>query len=181
MKNLTNKILMLASVLGVAVLLTGCGGCHQKKAKMHHRAQQPQVTETVVFYQNYDAADVDCVKAPMYTRSSHGGESKMGYIKFRETDDGLKMMVDLKDLRPGVKYTVKLHQCSSCNNNSICCDKAPMSISLPTLHIAHTGRLEESFIIRGLAAEQLNNAKIYLERDGGYKAAWGNLKKGNMM
>ena len=55
-----------------------------------------------------------------------------------------------------------------------------MQINLPTLRIEKAGRLEESFIIRGLTAEQLNNAKIYLERDGGYKAAWGTLEK-NML
>lgn len=104
----------------------------------------------------------------------------MGYIKFYETDAGLKMEVDLKDLRPGKTYTVRIHQCSSCNNDSLCCDKSPMQINLPTLRIEKAGRLEESFIIRGLTAEQLNNAKIYLERDGGYKAAWGTLEK-NML
>lgn len=181
MKNLTKKVFMLASVLGVAVLVSGCSMCGNKKAKMHHRAPAQPATETVVFYQTYEGADVDSVKAKMYTRSSHGGESKMGYIKFHETDAGLKMMVDLKDLRPGVKYTAKIYQCSSCNNNSMCCDKSPMSVSLPTIHIQNPGRLEESFIIRGLTAEQLNNAKICLERDGGYKAAWGTLKQGMNM
>ena len=106
----------------------------------------------------------------------------MGYIKFYETDAGLKMEVDVKDLRPGKVYTVRVHQCSSCNNNSMCCDKEPMSVNFPTLSSnAHGGKLKESFIIRGLTAEQLNNAKIYLERDGGYKAGWGTLEKGMML
>ena len=48
-------------------------------------------------------------------------------------------------------------------------------MTLPTLHIANAGRLQESFMIRGLTAQQLNNAKLYLERDGGYKAAWGTI------
>ena len=56
-----------------------------------------------------------------------------------------------------------------------------MSVNLPTLSVQSAGRLKESFIIRGLTAEQLNNAKIYLERDGGYKAAWGTLEKGMMI
>ncbi len=183
MKNMLKKIVVLSSVLGMAVLLSGCMmGCPNKKA--HHKHQpkpKMQETEMVVFYQTYEESDIAKVSAKMYTRSSHGGESKMGYIKFAETDAGLKMMVNLKDLRPGVTYHVRLHQCGSCNNNSMCCDKSSMNVNLPTLRIDHTGRLEESYIIRGLTAEQLNNAKIYLERDGGYKAAWGTFKQGMNM
>ncbi len=180
MKNLIKKLFVVSSVLGMAALLSGCAGmCGNKHAhKQKMRAAQP--TETVVFYQTYENADVNHVKAKMYTRSSRGGESKMGYIKFAETDAGLKMYIDLKDLRPGVTYTAKVYQCGSCNNDSMCCDNYPMNVSLPQLRINHAGRLEESFIVRGLTAEQLNNAKLYLERDGGYKAAWGTLTKSAM-
>lgn len=181
MKNLIKKMLTLSSVLGVAVLLSGCAGCGKQQPR---RAPQvaPQTTETVVFYQTYEDSDVSHVHAKMYTHSSHGGESRMGYIKFFETDAGLKMEVDLKDLRPGKVYNIRIHQCGSCNNNSMCCDKEPMSVNLPTLSSQRSGgKLKESFIIRGLTAEQLNNAKIYLERDGGYKAGWGTLEKGMML
>ena len=55
-------------------------------------------------------------------------------------------------------------------------------MNFPTLSSTERGgKLKESFIIRGLTAEQLNNAKIYLERDGGYKAGWGTLEKGMML
>ncbi len=184
MKNLIKKVAMLSSVLAVAVLTAGCMmGCPNKRGTMHKHKPVPAATttETVVFYQTYEGADVANVHAKMFTRSSRGGESKMGYIKFKETDDGLKMIVDLKDLRPGVTYTAKLYQCGSCNNDSMCCDKNAMNVNLPKLRIEHTGRLEQSYIIRGLTAEQLNNAKIYLTRDGGYKAAWGTLTQGMMM
>lgn len=168
MKNLIKKLFMFTSILGVAVAVSGC--CAKKTQKV-------TATETTVFYQTYEDADVNRVHAKMYTRSSHGGESRMGNIKFYETDAGLKMEVDLKDLRPGVDYTVRIYQCGSCNNNSMCCDKSSMSVNLPKLTAGASGRLEESFIIRGLTAAQLKNAKIYLERDGGYKAAWGTLEK----
>ena len=168
MKNLIKKLFMFTSILGVAVAVSGC--CAKKTQKV-------TATETPVFYQTYEEADVNRVHAKMYTRSSHGGESRMGNIKFYETDAGLKMEVDLKDLRPGVDYTVRIYQCGSCNNNSMCCDKSSMSVNLPKLTAGASGRLEESFIIRGLTAAQLKNAKIYLERDGGYKAAWGTLEK----
>lgn len=179
MKNLVKKMLTLSSILGVIVLLSGCAGCGQKKMKPQPKPVQS--TETVVFYQTYEESDVSNVHAKMYTHSSRGGKSRMGYIKFFETDAGLKMEVDLKDLRPGKVYNIRIHQCGSCNNNSMCCDKTPMSVNLPTLSIQNAGRLKESFIIRGLTAEQLNNARIYLERDGGYKAAWGTLEKGMML
>ena len=168
MKNLIKKLFMFTSILGVAVAVSGC--CAKKTQKV-------TATETTVFYQTYEEADVNRVHAKMYTRSSHGGESRMGNIKFYETDAGLKMEVDLKDLRPGVDYTVRIYQCGSRNNNSMCCDKSSMSVNLPKLTAGASGRLEESFIIRGLTAAQLKNAKIYLERDGGYKAAWGTLEK----
>ena len=171
-------MLVLSSMLGVVVLLSGCAGCGNKQRTTPKPAPQQTTSETVVFYQTYEESDVNHVHAKMYTHSSHGGESRMGYIKFWETDAGLKMEVDLKDLRPGKVYTVRIHQCGSCNNNSMCCDKSPMPVNLPTLSSQSGGKLKESFIIRGLTAEQLNNAKIYLERDGGYKAGWGTLEKG---
>lgn len=180
MQKLIKKMFMFTAVIGAAAILSGCTTmCQQKKQRRHPK---PAAAETVVVYQSYETqGDIDRVAAKMYTRSSAGGESKMGYIKFIETDNGLKMDVDLKDLRPGVTYTVKIYQCGSCNNDSMCCDKSSMPISLPKLKINKAGRLEETFIIRGLTATQLNNAKIYLERDGGYKAAWGTFDRGMML
>ena len=124
MKNLTKKLVMLASVLGAAVMLSGCMmECpskhtgHRHKAATQQRMQPVEVVEsdTIVVYQTYENADVNKVYAKMYTHSSRGGESKMGHIKFHDTDNGLKMVVDLKDLRPGVQYNVRLYQCGSCH------------------------------------------------------------------
>ena len=190
MKNITKKVLVFASCISAAVILSGCSCSNnqnphhmQHRQEMHHpkqhRQAQPQssqqITETVVFYQTYDASDIDNVSAKMYTRSSKGGESKMGTIKFVETNDGLHMKTDLADLRPGVTYTAHVYQCGACND-SMCCDTSPMAIDLPTLKIDKVGRLQKSYIVRGLTAAQLNNAKLILTRDGGYKAAWGTLK-----
>ena len=53
-----------------------------------------------------------------------------------------------------------------------------MSVDLPTLKVNNADeRLKQSYIVRGLTAAQLNNAKLVLTRDGGYKAAWGTLKQ----
>ena len=186
MKSIMAKIIALASVTGMVILLSGCtcpshGPEHHAKHTQYQQTQhkkhkpQNQITETVVFYQTYDVNDVDNVTANVFTRSSRGGESAMGTVKFKETNDGLKMKVDLIDLRPGKTYTAHVYQCGACND-SVCCDTAPMAIDLPTLRIDKPGRLQKSYIIRGLTATQLNNAQIVLTRDGGYKAAWGTLK-----
>lgn len=185
MKNLTKKMLMFASLLGAVVLLAGCMGCPEKRHVKHHnnmarRAQPVEVIEsdTIVVYQTYEDADVNSVYAKMYTRSSHGGESKMGHIKFRDTDNGLKMEVDLKDLRDGVPYNVRLYKCGSCHNDAKCCNNShAMNVKLPMLETGVSGRLKQTYMIQGLSAAQLDGANIYLERDGGYKAGWGKLEK----
>ena len=122
MKNLFKKLLVFSSVLGMAFLFSGCTGCGKKP--MNHaqqkQMQQNQKPEMVVFYQTYEDADVTKVHAKMYTHSSHGGESRMGYIKFNETDAGLKMDVDLKDLRPGVTYNMKIYKCNKCSTGMCC-------------------------------------------------------------
>ena len=187
----TKTLFLIASVFGVVVLLGGCS-CPNKQHYGHHgqyaqcnkkdhsgcqhhqQKSHPQVSETVVFYQTYENADIDNVRAKMFTRSSRGGESAMGTIKFKETDAGLKMKVDLIDLRPGKTYTAHIFQCGACNDGS-CCNKTPLAVDLPQLKIDRPGRLEQTYIIRGLTAAQLDNAKLVLTRDGGYKAAWGTL------
>ena len=184
MKNLTKKLSLFASVLGAVVLLTGCMmDCPGKKhhPKKVHRAQPVEVVEaaeTIVVYQTYEDADVNSVYAKMYTHSSNGGESKMGHIKFKDTDNGLKMTVDLKDLRPGVQYNVKIYQCSACYNDANCCNSSKkINLQLPMLQTGESRRLNQTYMIQGVSAAQLNGANIYLERDGGYKAGWDKLEK----
>ena len=188
MKKFVNKLIVFASVLGAAFILAGCT-CPSKhpmhsehrQEMQHHKSHKkqiqttPQITETVVFYQTYEDADIDNVSAKMYTRSAKGGESKMGTIKFVETNDGLHMKIDLVDLRPGKTYTAHIYPCGACKDNT-CCAMTPMAIDLPTIKMEKAGRLQQSYIVRGLTAAQLNNAKLILTRDGGYKAAWGTIK-----
>ena len=186
MTNLIKKTCVFASVFGAAAMLAGCSGCptqHHHKKAMHQNKQYMQPvemieTDTIVLYKTYENADVNHVYAKMYTHSSHGGESKMGHIKFRDTDNGLKMEVDLKDMRAGVPYTVKLYQCASCHNDANCCRSAnAMDVQMPMLETGKSGKLNQTYMIQGLSAAQLNGVNIYLERDGGYKAGWGKLEK----
>lgn len=181
MKNIIKKLLVLSSMFTMAVLLSGCTTmCGGHKKPYHAQAKKAQPAEAVMYYQTYEDAAINRVSAKMFTRSSRGGESKMGYVKFAESDAGLKMDIDLQDLRPGVTYTMRIHQCNACDSG-MCCANNAMPITLPTLRIEKAGRLQESFVIRGLTAQQLNNAKLYLTRDGGYKAAWGTIGKPAMM
>jgi hypothetical protein len=50
-----------------------------------------------------------------------------------------------------------------------------MNLKLPTLSIDEPGRLTQTYTIRGLNCANLQNAKVVLSRDGGYKAAWGRV------
>ena len=184
MKNLTKKLFMFASVLGAAVLLSGCMmECPNKKARHHKPVQRVQPvavveeTDAIVVYQTYEDADVNHVYAKMYTHSSAGGQSRMGHIKFHETENGLKMTVDLKDMRPGVPYNVRLYQCAGCGNDSACCNRLAMDKQMPMLETGTSRKLHQTYMIHGMTAAQLDGATIYLERDGGYKAAWGKLEK----
>ena len=180
MKNKT--LFIMASLCGVVLLTSGCANnpmqCGQntyEKPQHKHKKYQHEHKkhdEPRVFYQNYGADDIHNVTAKMVTKSASGGTADMGFINFQETDNGLKMDVDLVYLRPGISYTALVYQCGACND-SACCDMAPMNIDLPQIMINQDGRLQESYIIRGLTATQLNNAKLILTRDGGYKAAWG--------
>ena len=171
MKLLTSKALVCASLLGAVVALSACT-CPAAKHKNHAKKH---LSDPVVFYQTYEDADVNKVSAKIYTRNSQGGESKMGHIKFSETDAGLKMWVSLDDLRPNKTYTVKIYPCHKYENDKWSCDTTNMNIDLPTLTNTNSEKMEASYIIRGLTATQLKNSKIVLERDGGYKAAWGKL------
>ena len=165
------NMLGVVATCGAVAVLSGCSYMCPAKHAMHHNKN----ADTPVFHQTYGDGDVHSVTAKVYTRSMRGGESKMGHIKFNETQDGLKMTTDLIDLRPNVAYTTRIYQCGNCGNGGTCCSDTPMNINLPTIKITERGRLNQTHIIRGLTATQLNGAKIFLERDGGYKAAWGTL------
>ena len=180
----TKSVLLLTSVCGALLLTGACTKCptqthmpHGYHDQPHKGAPHKKHGEPMVFQQNYTGDDVKKVKATMSTRGANGGESEMGTIWFKETKDGLKMNVDLIYLRPNKTYTAEVYQCGACNDNT-CCAVEAMSVDLPQLKINNDGeRLQQSYIVRGLTATQLNNAKIILTRDGGYKAAWGVLKQ----
>lgn len=181
MTNIVKKISTFALTIGATALIAGCsttcgGPRHHKK---HHEHNRQPATQEVVMYEMSETVVAEIpvsnvMKAQMYTRSSRGGTSEMGYIKFANGENGMKMMVDLIDLRPGRDYTVKIYKCGNCTDYS-CCTSSCMNASLPMLAIDEPGRLTKTFNVSGIKWKDLNNAKIVLTRDGGYKAAWGKI------
>lgn len=172
-------MLVLSSLFGLTIMLAGCAGCNHKKSDCKNN-NRPKQNDTIIVYQAYEEINFNSAHAEMYTRNGKGGEAKMGYVKFQDVEDGVKMSVSLVDLRPGVTYDVVLYQCKPCKEGK-CCVKMNKSIKMPKLRIETVGKLQKSFVIHGLDASDLNHAKIYLERDGGYKASWGTLMQDTLM
>ena len=189
MKN--KKLFLITSLCGISLLLGACSTTcptkthdhgqyteHHHKDKMHKKHNKKiHSAEPIVFQQTYSKSDIKKVSAKMSTKSFQGGMTEMGTIWFKETNDGLKMNVDLIYLRPNTIYTAQIYQCGACNDNT-CCAVEAMSVDLPQLSISNSGdRLQQAYIIRGLTATKLNNAKLVLTRDNGHQAAWGTLKQ----
>ena len=190
-KNMKNKTLFwLTSLCAISLLTSACTMCPTQTHKSHGYHEQHNKDKThkkhnkkihngspIIFQQTYSGSDIKKVSANMSTKSNSGGMAEMGTIWFNETPDGLKMVVDLIYLRPNTIYTAQVYQCGACNDNT-CCAVEAMSIDLPQLSVNNSGdRLQQTYIVRGLTATQLNNAKLVLTRDGGYQAAWGTLKQ----
>ena len=111
-------LFLLTSLCSVCLLTSACTTCPTQTPnnyEHHHKKHDKKMhkNESIVFQQNYSGSDVHKVKANMSTRSSNGGEAEMGTIWFKETDDGLKMMVDLVYLRPNKTYTAEIYQCGA--------------------------------------------------------------------
>ena len=112
----------------------------------------------------------------MYTRNNHGEASEIGYVKFYDCDQGVKMVVNVDHLRPNVDYTTKIYQCkdAKCTNPDTCCMETSMSLEMPLVRNDKTeATLQKTFIINNVTTDQLHGATIFFERDNGYRAAWG--------
>ena len=71
MNNIVKKSILGTSLVALAIALTACGGCPEKKAHHKKHMQKPQAvevveTDTIVVYQTYENADIDKVYAKMY-------------------------------------------------------------------------------------------------------------------
>ena len=143
-------------------------------AKKLQTAQQAMREAALEQYQNQNKYDLgQCTirfKECMQTTAGCGDDfSKCASI----------MAIDNSQTTSGKKnkskdYTVKIYPCGNCSDYSCCASKC-MNVSLPMLSIDEPGRLTQTYDIRGIKCRDLDNAKIVLLRDGGYKAAWGRL------
>ena len=177
MKNKT--LFLLTSLCAVTLLTSACTQCQQQPHDKYGYHEQHQKKHGKHDSKNaqYKNSDIKKVKANMMTRNGKGGQSEMGTIWFTETTDGLKMNADLVYLRPNKTYVAEVYQCDACGNDT-CCAAEAMSIDLPEFKVTNNDeRLKQSYTVHGTTAGQLNNAKLILRRDGGYKAAWGTLKQ----
>ena len=177
------KISTITMAIGATALLSACTntcGEHHRMTKHHkqHNASQPVMVyeaEAIEVIEMQPMTMPHGMKAQMHTRNGRGGTSPMGYIKFRQGDDAVKMTVDVTDLRPGKDYTMKIYPCGDCDDYS-CCSSKCMNVKLPTLSVDEPGRLNKTYKIHGIDCSKLQNAKVVLMRDGGYKASWGRIE-----
>ncbi len=165
---------MFASVLGVVAIMGGCSSSDTSK--------------DVEYTQTHQNDDVTNIKAKMYQK--YGNKDRMGEIKFAETDSGLKMTVDLKDVRPNTEYNVYVYELKGCDMKKEkkdmrgMCEKTKQDIDLPMLKGDMNGKIATTYMIRGITAADLDNKKIVLSRenDSGEEVhvGWGMLKEGMM-
>ena len=184
MTNIIKKISTVTMAISATALLAACTntcGEHHHMAKPHHK--QHGTPQPMMVYESESVEVVEMqpmkmpagMKAQMHTNNGRGTTSPMGYIKFRQSDDCVKMTVDVTDLRPGKDYKMKIYPCGNCGDYS-CCDSQSMDVKLPTLSVDEPGRLTKTYKIRGVDCSELKNAKVVLTRDGGYKASWGRIE-----
>ena len=184
MINTIKKVSTFTMAISATALLAACTntcGGHNRMEKTHHKQHgAPQAmmvyeAEAVEVMEMQPMTRPTGMKAQMHTNNSRGGTSPMGYIKFNQGDNCIKMTVDVTDLRPDKDYTMKIYPCGNCNDYS-CCDSKSMDVKLPTLSVDEPGRLTKTYKIRGVDCSELKNAKVVLTRDGGYKASWGRIE-----
>ena len=170
MTNIFKKVSTVTMAIASATLLSACSttcGTHQHMKKSHHK--QHGTPQPIMVYEAEAVEVVEMqpitkpmgMKAQMHTRNGRGTTSPMGYIKFRQDDDCVKMTVDVTDLRPGKDYTMKIYPCGDCGDYSCCASKC-MNLNLPTLSVDEPGRLTKTYKIQGIDCPELKNAKIVM-------------------
>lgn len=173
------KLIKLASVLTVILSFAGCTTTNECPYKKHHNYSAPEMSQqhTNCEHKKHHK-NTNKKHTKMYTRNNHGEASEIGYVKFYDTDNGVKMVVNVDKLRNGVDYTTKIYQCTDarCTNPDTCCMTSTMSLEMPlTRANKNNPVLQETFFINNVTTDQLTGATIFFERDNGYRAAWGFL------
>jgi len=173
------KIIKIASILGVVAMVAGCASSHNCQYKKHYQNSETcQKCGKKTCDHKMRKHSGNKVHTKMYTRNNHGEASEIGYVKFYDIDQGVKMVVNVDKLRNGIDYTTKIAQCvdPKCTNPDTCCMQTTMSLEMPlNRKDKNNPMLQETFIIQDINTNQLQGATIFFERDNGYRAAWGFL------
>lgn len=172
------KIIKLFPIVAVIATLSACTTVNDCPYKKHYDNQPcTQCGEKNCKHKmHYNQKKTNKVYSKMYTRNNHGEASEIGYVKFYDIDQGVKMVVNVDHLRPNVDYTTIIAQCkdAKCTNPDTCCRETVMSMQMPLVRNNKTdSTLQKSFIINNVTTDQLHGATIFFERDNGYRAAWG--------
>ena len=170
------KIVKLISALAVVLTFAGCANdCqHQQTHQYKNIGQCQDANCTNKAHKHHK----NKIHTKMYTRNNHNEASEIGYVKFYDIGNDVKMVVNVDKLRNGVDYTTKIYQCkdAKCTNPDTCCMETYMSLEMPlTRKNKNNPMLQETFIINNMSKNQLQGATIFFERDNGYRAAWGFL------
>ena len=181
MKNLLKKLCIATSVLGVAAIM---GGCSSTPESANER--------NIEYVQTHQKDDVTSVHARM--RQKSGERSRMGSVRFTETQSGMKMVVDLRDLRPSTEYSFVVYEITGCEvqkdrTNRTAkkigeCEKVKQNIQLPAFRSGQSGNALDTYMITGLTAAELNNKRLGLTRENDkgetVTVGWGALKEGGL-
>ncbi|MFQ6760577.1 MAG: hypothetical protein ACLRFM_04260 [Alphaproteobacteria bacterium] len=176
MKKFINIISALALVFTVAGCTTANDYGHKRHNDNEYQDTYVKHGKTACHEKKYYNNRSDKMYSKMFTRNNHGEASEIGYVKFYDIDQGVKMVVNVDHLRDGVDYTTKIYQCkdAKCMNPDTCCRETTMALEMPlTRKNKMSPKLQETFIIKNVNAKQLQGATIFFERDRGYRAAWG--------
>ena len=182
MKNIVKNILITASAVGIAVILGGCSSSSSPSAGYSEKSEKP---ESVSYVKTHQKEDVKKVYAKMYQKNKKDGtKDSMGHIRFSETDSGLKMLVELKDVRSGVEYKLRVYDLVDCEKKegkSKTCTKNDRYLDLPTIIGDKNKKIQDTYMLTNVSAKELKNAKISLHRDddkgNDLKVGWGIIEE----
>ena len=172
------KLIKIISALAVIAIVSGC--TNTTECKKHNYNDQEICTQcghkkhSDKTHKKYGKK----IHSKIYTRNNHNEATEIGYVKFYDVADGVKMFVNVDKLRNDIDYTTKIYQCSDpkCTNPDTCCMETTMSLEMPlTRRDKKNPVLQETFFIKNMTTGQLSGATIFFERDKGYRAAWGFL------
>jgi len=170
------KFIKLLSVCALTFTIAACTCTKQPDCPYKHQNHQEMSQHEKPYHQNKQHQRRTKTHSKMYTRNNLGEATEIGYVKFYDVNDGVKMVVNVDKLRNGVDYTTKIYQCkdAKCTNPDTCCMETYMSLEMPlTRKNKNNPMLQETFFIKNVNTGQLQGATIFFERDNGYRAAWG--------